>query len=382
MDVRLQRLVAFRQHGETKPATATTAADEVAVIAKVSDLAAFEEMSEVNMGVVVGETAGDGTHDPHRARARGPAGAHPPAALRGQSQVGPAPFTPTHRHHHRCPGTPQRSARSRIAAGGAGVVVGIVDIGCDFAHRNFLNSSGGTRLRKLWDQNGSGQGEGAFDYGTIFRPDAINAALRKPDPYEALGYGPEPAQPRTAPTSWTSRPATGGGTGNPGVAPRGGPHLRGRRQQRHPVERGGRGRAELRRLGPAVGGAGVRLPRGRGRQPCVINVSLGTNGGPHDGSTLVEQGIDRLLDAAPNRGVCIAASNSFADGIHSAATVPASGSFDLDLAHGPRRPDSERAGAVVPGLGRPAHRADRPRRPQRRHRWSRARAAPCHRPGR
>src|SRR4051812_19643319 len=36
MDIRLQRLLALRQHGRIKPATATTAAGEVAVIAKVS----------------------------------------------------------------------------------------------------------------------------------------------------------------------------------------------------------------------------------------------------------------------------------------------------------------------------------------------------------
>ena len=61
MDVRLQRLVAWRQHGKSKPATAGTAADEVAVIAKVTDVEEFEAMPEVTPGVVVGETADDGT---------------------------------------------------------------------------------------------------------------------------------------------------------------------------------------------------------------------------------------------------------------------------------------------------------------------------------
>jgi subtilisin family serine protease len=64
-------------------------------------------------------------------------------------------------------------------------------------------------------------------------------------------------------------------------------------------------------------------------RPCVINVSLATNGGPHDGSSLVEQGIDRLVAQAPNRAVVIAASNSFADGIHAAGTVPKTARRDL-----------------------------------------------------
>ena len=66
-----------------------------------------------------------------------------------------------------------------------------------------------------------------------------------------------------------------------------------------------------------------------GDRPCVINASLGTNGGPHDGSTLVEIGIDRLLRQAPNRAMVIAASNSFSDGIHAAGRVAAGGSVDL-----------------------------------------------------
>jgi subtilisin family serine protease len=66
-----------------------------------------------------------------------------------------------------------------------------------------------------------------------------------------------------------------------------------------------------------------------GVRPCVINASLGTNGGPHDGTTLVEIGIDRLLTQASNRGMVIAASNSFSDGIHAAGSVAADGSMDL-----------------------------------------------------
>lgn len=72
-----------------------------------------------------------------------------------------------------------------------------------------------------------------------------------------------------------------------------------------------------------------------GTKPCAINVSLGTNGGPHDGTTLVEQGIDSLVRQKPNRAVIIAASNSFADGIHAQGTVPANGQLDLPWRVGP-----------------------------------------------
>ena len=66
-----------------------------------------------------------------------------------------------------------------------------------------------------------------------------------------------------------------------------------------------------------------------GDRPCVVNLSLGTNGGPHDGSTLVEQGLDVLVKAAPNRAIVLAAGNAFDDHIHAAGSVPFADQIDL-----------------------------------------------------
>src|SRR5581483_8611243 len=57
--------------------------------------------------------------------------------------------------------------------------------------------------------------------------------------------------------------------------------------------------------------------------------SLGTNGGPHDGSTLVEQGLDRLVRQQPNPAIVIAAANAFADNIHATRTVAQGGTVEL-----------------------------------------------------
>ncbi len=66
-----------------------------------------------------------------------------------------------------------------------------------------------------------------------------------------------------------------------------------------------------------------------GNRPCVVNISLGTNGGPHDGTNLVEQGIDAVVTAKPNRAVVIAASNSYDDGIHASGKVTQGSFVDL-----------------------------------------------------
>src|SRR3546814_13702832 len=72
---------------------------------------------------------------------------------------------------------------------GSGVVIGIVDYGCDFAHRNFRKPGGGTRLLALWDQNGEG-GIPEADYGCEYDAAAIDRALAETNPYAALGYDP------------------------------------------------------------------------------------------------------------------------------------------------------------------------------------------------
>ncbi|MGI8683641.1 MAG: S8 family serine peptidase [Acidimicrobiales bacterium] len=328
MDPRLQKLVAFQRHGAQLRATATTQADEVPVVAKVTDVAGWEALSEVHVGVVVGDTAADGTTV---VTARLP--------VSRLEEVRAQPFVVSLKaaqRLHRALAATTADSKARPAdlpagnkvKGGEGVVVGIVDSGCDFAHQNFVTTAGRTRLLKLWDQSGAGTGEGAFGYGRVFQPAQINAALPNADPYGALGYAPYLPGPAHGTHVMDIAAGNGRGSGVPGVAPNAGLIFVDMAADDVPW------------TGPDTVGASfgdsVQLLealtfvfQAAGARPCSINVSLGTNGGPHDGTTLVEQGIDRLLTQAPNRSVVIAAGNSFNDGIHAAATVPKTGTFDL-----------------------------------------------------
>jgi subtilisin family serine protease len=76
---------------------------------------------------------------------------------------------------------------------------------------------------------------------------------------------------------------------------------------------------------------------------CVVNLSLGTHGGPHDGSTLVEEGFDALLET-PGRAIVIAAGNSFLRAGHASGQVAPSTPKELNWQIG--RPD--------PATGAPA----------------------------
>ena len=101
MDPRLQRLVAMRRLGRSKPSTSSTDENEVAVIAKVASVEAFEALSEVTPGVRLGDVAEDGTTivtgaDPGRQDRR-----RPRPRGRGQPQGRPAAATRARGDDHR-----------------------------------------------------------------------------------------------------------------------------------------------------------------------------------------------------------------------------------------------------------------------------------------
>ncbi len=333
LDPRLQQWIEQRRRGRNAGATASTLEGEIAVIAKVADKEAWVALSEVQPGADIGP-APDGNG--HIVTARIP--------LARLEYVRRQPFVvslkPAQSLHPELADTIREiEARQDLlppeAVGGQGrdVVIGIVDFGCDFAHRNFRRSDGSTRLLAIWNQNGAANAGSPFSYGTLYDQAAINAALTQANPYAALGYGPRPDQPGApAGTHGTHvmdiAGGNGLGSGTPGVAPEADLVF---------VDVAA---SDIPWAGPDVltssFGDSVQLLEAlrfifdfAGNRPCVVNVSLGTNGGPHDGTTLVEQGIDALLAEVPNRAVVIAASNSFADGIHAAGRVPQQGSVDL-----------------------------------------------------
>lgn len=199
---------------------------------------------------------------------------------------------------------------------GRGVVVGVVDIGCDFVHRNFRNPDGTTRLLSLWDQRGGATSlsPAGFGYGRELDSAALNQALRKAAPsvpgapedppaaYREVAYEPSVAAHGTH--VFDIAAGNGLATGNPGVAP--GATLIFVHVAPSDVgdeESVGNSRRLLEAVDYVFGKAAAL------DMPAVVNVSLGTHGGPHDGSTLVEQGFDALL-SEPNRMIVVAAGNS------------------------------------------------------------------------
>jgi minor extracellular serine protease Vpr len=185
---------------------------------------------------------------------------------------------------------------------GAGVVVGLVDTGVDLAHADFKNPNGTTRLLSIWDQSAAtGTPPGGFTYGAEYSAAMINA-----------GSAPE-TDPQGHGTHVLGIAAgNGSATGNSqpaytyvGMAPE----------------------ADLIAVKTTfattaiVDGVNYIFQRAAalGKQ-AVVNLSLGTQDGPHDGT----YGFDTMINAltGPGKLVVASAGNAGEDDHH--------GSLDLN----------------------------------------------------
>jgi subtilisin family serine protease len=329
MDPRLQLAVVNRRTGRVALPTSSTTSDEVAVVARVKSVEAWENLPDVYAGVVLGK-ADDGFI------VTGRIPSDRCAAVRLSPDVLSLKASqPVHANLGKTVETMAVSDKLLPAGvkpnGGKGVIVGIVDIGGDFAHPNFQDSDGGTRLLALWHQAGPTRAGDNVKYGRVYRPDEINQAIKASDPYGALGYGPAPdrfEQGTHGTHVMDIAAGNGNGTQLPGVAPKADlifvdaslsdVHWEG-------VGMVDNGFGDSVMLLEAI----QYIFEEAGDRPCVVNISLGTNGGPHDGTSLVEKGIDTLLRAKPNRSIVIAAGNAQLDGVHASGAVGPGATADL-----------------------------------------------------
>lgn len=209
--------------------------------------------------------------------------------------------------------TTQPSPRAVTVAGerqtGAGVLIGIIDVGgFDFAHPDFLDDQQQTRFVAIWDQGGRFRAPPkAFTYGSELAKDKLRAAV---DGQRAGGL------PAVDVERQSQRVAGSHGThvasiaaGRSGVCPEAliagvlisVPVTGTDREQRQATF------SDSSRIIDAIEYLyGVAADLG---MPVAINISLGTNGGAHDGSNGVCRWIDSSL-SVPGRAISVAAGNA------------------------------------------------------------------------
>jgi subtilisin family serine protease len=180
---------------------------------------------------------------------------------------------------------------------GQGVIIGIYDSGIDLQHDDFRHPDGTTRILFAWDQTGVGSGPGALgdhllDYGVECGSGAIDA--RACPMVDRIGHGTHIAGTAAADGSATGRsmPAFRFAGGAP--------------RADLIIVKGGDAKFSADLL---VDGVAYIFERAAALgRPAVVNISLSTQQGPHDGTTLVEQALDAL--SGPGRIIVSGAGNA------------------------------------------------------------------------
>lgn len=212
---------------------------------------------------------------------------------------------------------------------GSGVIVGIVDSGCDYTHPSFLKPDGTSRIQLIWDQGLARQaGEAnpaAFNYGVEYGNSQINAALQAADPFAVVRHRVGSGDHGTHVSGIAVGDGSAAGQGRPsgtfvGVAPEADIIV---------VAAASNGNEGLGTSANTLDAVNYIFQRAQALgRPAVINMSLGDNLGPHDGTSLLERGLDNLL-GAPGRAFVKSAGNAGADGIHAEGTVGTGATVDV-----------------------------------------------------
>jgi subtilisin family serine protease len=250
------------------------------------------------------------------------------------------------------------------AIDGSNVVIGIIDYGIDWTIPDFCEENGErTRIKYLWDQSlratAGERGPKGFGWGVEYcqgQIDAARAHFRAGKIEEALSmvrHRPWPARnEEAADVDGHGTHVTGIASGNGasssahcfecpasagkyrGVAPRSWivfVHLNRERILRH-VQRGEGGLGNSVDLAEGIAycfrKADEISEELRKNIPCVVNLSMGFNGGSHDGESLVEWVIDSMLEVR-GRALVAAAGNQRQERTHYCGTVEAKRPYAL-----------------------------------------------------
>lgn len=235
-------------------------------------------------------------------------------------------------------------ALDTLGARGRGVLLAHIDWGLDFAHPDFIDDAGRTRLVALWDQSApyDPQHPNAYGYGRVYRAAEINAALQAEDPYTALGYDPAHSYPGGA-SHGTHTLGISGGNGRSGapcgLAPEARLAFVHLSTQADLSAQGLADSASLLEsldfLARLAGEEGSGPPL-----PLVVNMSLGRQAGQHDGLTLTERALDAFVLERPGRTIVQSTGNYHGKGIHALGRVRPGGLFELswEIGEGPASP--------------------------------------------
>ncbi|MGD9975585.1 MAG: S8 family serine peptidase, partial [Desulfatirhabdiaceae bacterium] len=194
-----------------------------------------------------------------------------------------------------------QTAYPRTGNTGKGVIIGIIDTGIDIGHPDFIDSLGQTRILSIWDHTldqedvgGIAENPDGYSYGTEWRREIIQQGYGMCLHRDYDGHGTHVA---------------GTAAGNGRADSYQGPYIGIAPESELLVVKFDFDNVKDRNSDTMIldGINWIFQQAASAEKPCVINMSMGSAYGPHDGSTLEERGIDDLT--GPDRIVCVAAGN-------------------------------------------------------------------------
>lgn len=201
---------------------------------------------------------------------------------------------------------------------GSGVVVGVVDTGLDFKHDDFVSGAGGSRQSRvlaMWDQTDTaGPNPSGFSVGSEWTQAQLTAdilnnssVVRQQD---TGGHG-----------THVTGSAAGDGSATDGDEPAG--KYAGMAPAADLVI------VKTDFLGICDGADYIFRKAAVLGKPAVVNLSLGSHFGPHDGSSEMEDCLEAL--AGPGKVIVAAAGNEGAKAIHASRSGGGGDTFNMDF---------------------------------------------------